>query len=122
MKSGIITRVEKDFVVIKYDDYFIRRDKEDLQRTQLGYAISCHRSQGSGYKNVIIVAPSAHTWQLNSNLLYVGFTRAQEHCWCIGSIDTVNKAVTKKMESTRKTNVSWLLAKLYDKLEEEDEE
>ena len=121
-ESGIITKVEKDFVVIKYDDYFIRRDKEDLQRTQLGYAISCHRSQGSGYKNVIIVAPSAHTWQLNSNLLYVGFTRAQEHCWCIGSIDTVNKAVTKKMESTRKTNVSWLLAKLYDKLEEEDEE
>lgn len=119
-ETGRIVKVDKSFVVIKYGDYFIYRDKMQLMRTQLGYAISCHRSQGSGYKNVIIVAPSSHTWQLNSNLLYVGFTRAKEHCWCLGDADAVNRAVGKKMEVKRKTNLSILLQRWKDEKDEQD--
>ena len=119
-ETGRIVKVDKGFVVIKYGDYFIYRDKMQLMRTQLGYAISCHRSQGSGYKNVIIVAPSSHTWQLNSNLLYVGFTRAKEHCWCLGDADAVNRAVGKKMEVKRMTNLSILLQRWKDEIDEEN--
>lgn len=117
-ETGRITKIDKSFAVIKYGDYYIYRDKIQLLKTQLGYAISCHRSQGSGYKNVIIVAPSSHSWQLNSNLLYVGFTRAKEHCWCLGDADAVNRAVGKKMEIKRKTNLSILFKRLRSESDE----
>ena len=117
-ETGRITKIDKSFAVIKYGDYYIYRDKIQLLKTQLGYAISCHRSQGSGYKNVIIVAPSSHSWQLNSNLLYVGFTRAKEHCWCLGDADAVNRAVGKKMEVKRKTKLSILFKRLRGESDE----
>ena len=40
---------------------------------------------------------------LNSNLLYVGESRAKEKCYHLGEIRTVNNALKKKENFDRKT-------------------
>jgi exodeoxyribonuclease V alpha subunit len=90
-------------MVVKFDNHYILRYKSDLDKMSLAYAITAHKSQGSGYKNVIVVTPSTHTYMFNSNLLYVAFTRAKERCFNIGNPKTIAVAIKKKQNLSRET-------------------
>ena len=74
-----------------------------MKNIRLAYAISAHKSQGGQFKVVILITPRSHTFMLNSNLLYVGISRAKEKCYHLGEIKTVNNALKKKENFDRKT-------------------
>ena len=74
-----------------------------MKNIRLAYAISTHKSQGGQFKQVILLTPSAHTYMLNSNLLYVGISRAKENCYHLGEVRTVNLALKKKENFDRNT-------------------
>jgi ATP-dependent exoDNAse (exonuclease V) alpha subunit len=96
-------------MVIKYDDFYIWREKSSLNKIQLAYAESVHKSQGSGCDYVIIFTPRAHTYMLNSALLYVAVTRAKKCAFHIGNLSTVNGAIHKRPNLNRSTNLQELL-------------
>ncbi len=83
--------------------------KSQLGTIKLGYAISLHKSQGGQAKYIIVFAPKAHTYMLNSNLLYVGVTRAKEKCILIGELETYNRSIKKKENLARNTFMCELL-------------
>ena len=51
-----------------------------LPQWQTAWTLTVHRSQGSQYKQVLLVLPSKETKVLNRELIYTGITRASEHC------------------------------------------
>lgn len=107
---GIISKVKWDEIVVTYKgNKHIVYSKEDLSQLDLAYCISVHRSQGSGCKQIIVIAPKAHTYMLNSNLLYVAGTRAKERVFMLGNIPTVNRAIKKKENLQRDTYLQGLL-------------
>lgn len=110
-ESGIIKKIEYPEVVIDFDGTIIRYDKSDLAMIKLGYSITCHASQGSSIKIVILCTPKSHIFMLNSNILYTGLTRMKEKCYHLGTFDTVNQAVKKKANITRNTFMKELLTK-----------
>ena len=55
-----------------------------------------HKSQGGSAKNIIMITPKAHTYMLNANLIYVGQTRAEQRCYHLGEVRTINKAMKRK--------------------------
>ena len=73
------------------------------------YCISTHKSQGGQARYVIIITPKAHTFMLNSNLIYVGLTRAKEKVFHFGEIEMVNRAIHKKIDYNRQTYLKTLL-------------
>ena len=74
-----------------------------MQNVSLGYCLTTHKSQGGSANLVILITPSAHTYMLSSNLLYVGLTRTKQRCFHLGDITTVNRAVKKKENMKRET-------------------
>ena len=102
-ESGKIVKILSDAIVVDYDGTLIYIPKSSMKNIGLAYAISIHRSQGSQAKVVVLLSPRAHTFMLNSNLLYVGISRAKEKCYHIGEIRTVNNALKKKENFDRKT-------------------
>jgi len=90
-------------------DEDVRYDKDMLTNLKLAYSISVHKSQGGQAKIVILLTPSTHTIMLNSNLIYVGITRAQTRCFQIGEVDTALRAIKKKENFNRITNMSYLI-------------
>ena len=90
-------------MVIDYDGTLIYCPKSSMKNIRLAYAISTHKSQGGQFKVIILVTPKAHTFMLNSNLLYVGESRAKEKCYHLGEVRTVNNALKKKENFDRKT-------------------
>lgn len=102
-ESGRVVKILPNAMVIDYDGTLIYCPKGSMKNIRLAYAISTHKSQGGQFKVVILVTPKAHTFMLNSNLLYVGESRAKEKCYHLGEIRTVNNALKKKENFDRKT-------------------
>lgn len=108
-ETGIVRDVFKNYLIIDFDGVLVQYYRNDMQMVGLGYCITIHKSQGSSIKVVILITPQAHTYMLNSNLLYVGLTRMREKCFHLGNIDTVNQAVKKKANLVRNTHMQRLL-------------
>ena len=102
-ESGMVDKILHNSMISNYDGTLIYYDKGKLKNIRLAYAITTHKSQGGQFKVVILVTPRSHTFMLNSNLLYVGISRAKEKCYHLGEIKTVNNALKKKENFDRKT-------------------
>lgn len=98
-----IKEISPFYIILDLDGIEIKYSKSDMENTALAYSISTHRSQGGSAKIIIFVTPPAHTFMLNSNLLYVGFTRTKERCFTIGDLTTINRAIKKKENIQRQT-------------------
>lgn len=102
-ETGIITEVTSFYVIINFDGVSVKYSREELQNVGLGYCITIHKSQGSSSKVIILVTPKAHTYMLNSNLIYVGLTRMREKCFHLGNSHTVEQSIKKKANFSRNT-------------------
>jgi exodeoxyribonuclease V alpha subunit len=108
-ETGIIKEIFNTYVIVDFGGIFVKYYRNDMNMVKLGYAISIHKSQGGGFKSVILCTPQSHIFMLNSNLLYVGLTRMKEKLYHLGSLQSVNQAVKKKANLTRHTFMQNLL-------------
>lgn len=84
---GVIREVVDDGLIIQYDEDLIYVSKSKLNNLLLGYAISSHKSQGSGSDYVISIVSTQHKRMLSRGLLYVMDTRCRKSCIDIGQIE-----------------------------------
>lgn len=100
---GKIIEIQYNNVIIKFSDDTVIYTRNNMQNVKLAYSISIFKAQGGQCRTVILITPKAHTFMLNSNLIYVGQTRAKEKVFHLGDIDTVNRAIKKKADFNRNT-------------------
>ena len=105
---GKIIKIEYGKVIIMFDELVVYT-KNDLLNVKLAYSISTFKAQGGQAKIVIMITPKAHTFMLNSNLIYVAQTRAKQKVFHFGENETVNRAIKKKADFNRKTYLKELL-------------
>lgn len=72
---------------------------KDLDNMRLGYAITIHKSQGSEYKAVIVVATEQHMFMLNRNLLYTGITRGKEEVTLLATPRSLRRALSHRADA-----------------------
>ena len=108
-ETAIIKEICNTYVIADFNGVRVKYYRNDMNMVKLGYAISIHKSQGGGFKKVILCSPQSHIFMLNSNLLYVGLTRMKEKLYHLGSLQSVNQAVKKKANLTRHTFMQKLL-------------
>lgn len=109
---GVVKDIDFSQIIIDFDGTTIRYNNGDMQNVTAGYCLTTHKSQGGSAKVVIFLTPSAHTFMLSSNLLYVGLTRTKEKCFHLGDMTTVNRAIKKKENVNRNTFLCNLLKTL----------
>lgn len=90
---------------IQFDDGIGKFKGTEITNLLLGYAVSIHASQGNQARAVIVVVSKEHKRMINKNLLYVSFTRAQEHLTVIGNKEAIEDGM--KVEETAIRN-TWL--------------
>ena len=108
-ETGIIKEIYNTYIIADFNGICVKYYRNDMNMVKLGYAISIHKSQGGGFKTVILCTPQSHIFMLNSNLLYVGLTRMKEKLYHLGSLQSVNQAVKKKANLYRHTFMRQLL-------------
>ena len=90
---------------IQFDDGVGKFKGPEIANLLLGYAVSIHASQGNQARAVIVLVSKEHKHMVQRNLLYVGFTRAQEHLTVIGNKGAIEDGM--KVEETVIRN-TWL--------------
>lgn len=78
------------------------------KKLALAWAVTVHRSQGSQWDDVVVVAHKAHTHMLSRSLLYVAVTRAARRVWVVGQREAVARAAKNSKGTKRDT---WLGAR-----------
>lgn len=74
-----------------------------IKQLEPAWALTVHKSQGSEWRDVILVAHRSHHWMLTRSLLYVALTRARKRVWVVGQREAVEKAVKTVRDVTRDT-------------------
>lgn len=90
---------------IQFDDGIGKFKGPEITNLLLGYAVSIHASQGNQARAVIVIVSKEHKRMINRNLLYVGFTRAQEHLTVIGNKGVIAEGMKVEETAVRET---WL--------------
>lgn len=85
------------------------------------WVTTIHKSQGSQYKVVILIADKSMTYQLNANLLYTGKSRAKDYLLTLCQAPTINRALGKFANMERRSFLQELLAKFNDDINEQIE-
>ena len=94
---GIITGVDAEdkVVQITYGNKSVKHTRQEMERVDLAYAITTHKSQGSEFACVLMVMPRAHSHMFNRNLFYTGVTRGKKDVQIVGDAQTLRRAVAK---------------------------
>lgn len=101
---GIVKKIEPKQMIINFigvGDIVVERD--NFESINLAYAISCHSSQGSQWKNVICAFDMSGYVLLNVELLYTALTRAEEHCSLIIESKAMQHALRTVEQKTKQT-------------------
>src|SRR5690606_7360812 len=105
-----LDKLEKK-VLIQFEDVegLVMYTQQDLSMVELGYAISIHRSQGMGIKNVLVTFDYIAYKLLSKQLVYTAFTRASEKLVVICENGALHKAIETDLGSTRRTFLKEML-------------
>ena len=103
-KKAFIVEIDGIQVVMKFGTI--------LTNLVHSWVTTIHKSQGSQYKVVIVIADKSMTYQLNANLLYTGFSRAKDYMLVLGQAQTINRAIKKFANMERRSFLQGLLDKL----------
>lgn len=104
-----IDEEEKVFIV-NFDGINVKIKFGNVLSTLVhSWVTTIHKSQGSQYKVVIIIADKSMTYQLNANLLYTGGSRAKEFELWLTQPNTINNAMRKYANMERRSFLQELL-------------
>ena len=104
----------RNALVVEFDNGMALVSGKDIGHLILGYAVSCHKAQGLGYKAVLVVIAPQHKRMLSRNLCYVALSRAQERMTLISDQDTIYEALKIQENLERDTYLADLLKENND--------
>lgn len=84
--------------------------KKNWKDLELGYAITCHKAQGSQCKKVIVGLDFGSFIQLSREWVYTAMTRAIDKCYMVAQNNALRYAVSKNSISIKRTHLVKLLA------------
>lgn len=116
---GTITEInEKNKIVeVKFDDNKVAwYEFSELDQIEHSYAITIHKSQGSEFDVVIMVAPVAAPMLLTRNLLYTGITRAKKLLIIIGTDNVVDYMIQNVDSKKRNTGLKQKIIKEFEQI------
>ena len=104
---GTITSInpQAETITVVYDDREAEYDFSMMNELELAYAMTVHKSQGSEYRAVILVAWNSAPQLLSRSILYTAVTRAKELLIVAGREDIVATMVGNSKRSRRYTGL-----------------
>lgn len=102
---GSIVSVEESRLLVQYPDLEtpVVYSKSDAFDLRLAYALTIHKSQGSEWPWVVVVAHSTHSYMLTRRLVYTAITRGKEGVILVGNEKGIAHATANNKDEKRNT-------------------
>ena len=98
-----------ELMTIRFDDRVATYVTDMLGELELAYAVTVHKSQGSEYKAVILVALAAAPALMVRGVLYTGITRARELLVVVGDDAALGRMAANDRQQRRYSGLRWRL-------------
>ena len=103
---GIIIGLKEKDILIRFEDgKEVEFSSKNMEKVELAYAITIHKSQGSEYRAVVIPISANHSHMLTRKLIYTAITRGKEIVCLVGQWSTFQHALRMYMKDLRYTNL-----------------
>ncbi len=107
---GIVKDIDGELITVDFIGIGeLILDAKGAKSLELGYAITIHKSQGSGFSTVIGAIDSSAYVLLNAELLYTLVTRAKKYCVLIGKNTAIRTAIKKREIKNKQTYLNNIL-------------
>lgn len=80
-------------ILVAFDNSEVLLGEYDIESLQWGYAITCHKAQGSQFRRVII--PIINGRMIDRTWIYTALTRGVKQVVFVGNVDLIKQAVEK---------------------------
>lgn len=110
---------DKTMKILFDDDKEVEYPFSNLDRLELAYAVTVHKSQGSEFSVVILPVCSFAPMLMYRNLLYTAVTRARDMVIIVGRAEDVGRMVSNNAQHTRFTGLCDKLSLINNILESE---
>ena len=118
--TEVDTAREEPFLTVDFGDGRVKEyARPDLDRLDLAYATTIHKSQGAEYDSVIVSIQNAHAVMLTRPLLYTAITRAKKRVILVGERKALCMAIRRMDTDQRNTQ---LAAQILDQIHIQREE
>ena len=106
---GIVEEIDAggEMMRIRFDDRTATYTGEMLGELELAYAMTVHKSQGSEYKAVVLVALPAAPGLMVRGVLYTAVTRAKELLVVVGDDSAVRSMTENDKQQRRYSGLRW---------------
>lgn len=102
---GEVVSIGAEGMCVDFGDRSISYNKMAATGLDLAYALTVHKSQGSEFGWVVVVAHSTHTYMLTRQLFYTAITRAKKGVVIVGDVKGLNAARSGKEPPKRNTSL-----------------
>ena len=89
-----------------FDDREVTYNAGAVDQLVLGYAVTCHKSQGSEYPGVVVGMVGEHHQLLGRNLLYTAVTRGKQVVVLVSNVRTLRLALDETRREQRNTRLA----------------
>lgn len=111
---GIIKSIDASHMIVTFDQWGeIIIPKGDYSKVELGYALSCHKLQGSEADYVIVGFDMGGRMLLTKEWLYTAITRAKKHCTVCAESKALHFASQNSNISIKQTMLESLLRQTF---------
>lgn len=99
---GLISQITQvnhrlESATVCFNDLTKQFHTDNFNSTALSYACSVHKTQGSEYKNVLLVLEKGmNEVFINNKIIYTAITRAKKNLTIIGDFETFHRGINKK--------------------------
>lgn len=90
---GIVQDIRDGLLVVNIRNHPITLTRDLMGDIKLSYAMTIHKSQGSEFKNVVVVMPQNPPGMMVRNLFYTAITRAKKKIVVISQTHTMERAI-----------------------------
>ena len=112
---GVVVEIAEGYIEIKMETGNLVRFKENKYNTiELGYAVSCHKSQGSQFRTTIVAMDMGGYSLLSSEWGYTAITRAMKKCIVVSEPNALYKCCSHNLNSLKFTFLGMILYKYLE--------
>jgi len=101
--------MRKKGVYVKFDLGTVHFSMDLLGQLLHSWALTIHKSQGSGSDSVLILVDKSHSYQMNANLLYTAITRLRKFGVLLCQPEVINRSIKNVANLSRNTFLQELL-------------
>ena len=108
---GVVEDIDPagELMTVRFDDRTATYVSDMLGELELAYAVTVHKSQGSEYRAVVLVALPAAPALMVRGVLYTGITRARELLVVVGDDAALGRMADNDRQQRRYSGLRWRL-------------